>query len=66
MAHKYAVLRETILYIEENYMNDISLSDIIAAVDVNSSTLTELLKSETGMTAVQRCRMELSWRTDEI
>lgn len=53
MAYKYEVLREAILYIEGNYMNDITLSDIIGAAGVNHSTLTEQLKSETGMTAMQ-------------
>lgn len=53
MAYKYGMLREAILYIEGNYMNDISLSDIIGAAGVDHSTLTELLKSGTGMTAMQ-------------
>ena len=53
MAYKYEALRKAVLFIEENYMNHISLSDIIGAAGADHSTLTELLKSSTGMTAMQ-------------
>ncbi len=43
-------LRNAILYIEGHYMEDISLTDISKAGNINHTTLTKMIKAETGLT----------------
>ena len=46
-------LREAVLYIESNYSDDISLSDIATACGLNHTTLTKLMKSGLGCTVMK-------------
>ncbi len=46
-------LRNAVLFIESNYMNDINLKDICKAANINHTTLTRLIKEEIGMTALE-------------
>ena len=46
-------LKEAIMYIEGHYSDDMSLSDISLASGLNHTTLTRLLKEETGLTAME-------------
>ncbi len=46
-------LRDTVLFIEGNYMRDIALRDICLHSGINHTTLTRLIKAETGMTVLQ-------------
>lgn len=46
-------LHDVILFIEGNYMNDLSLADISDAAGINHTTLTRLIKQETGYTAME-------------
>ncbi len=46
-------LRQAVLYIEGHYTLDIGLSDISDAAGANHTTLTEHMKNEVGMTALQ-------------
>lgn len=48
-------------YIEENYMHDISLSQLADIVEMNTSYLSSIFKKETGMTYSEyliQCRLE--------
>lgn len=46
-------LREVILYMESHYAKSISLKDIAKSCGFNHTTLTKLMKEETGMTAME-------------
>ena len=46
-------LRDAVLFIEGHYMNEITLNDISRAGNINHTTLTKLIKEETGMTALE-------------
>lgn len=46
-------LREVILYMESHYAKSISLKDIAKNSGLNHTTLTKLMKEETGMTAME-------------
>ncbi len=46
-------LRDAVMFIEGHYMDDIDLDDISRAGNINHTTLTNLMKNEFGMTAIQ-------------
>lgn len=46
-------LRDALLFIEGHYMNELTLSEISKAARINHTTLTKLIKEETGMTVFQ-------------
>lgn len=46
-------LRDAILYMESHYAESISLKDISKSCGLNHTTLTQLMKEETGMTAME-------------
>ncbi len=50
---KSGKLRDAILFIEGHYMEDITLKDITTASGINHTTLTDLIKKETGMTPLK-------------
>ena len=50
---KSAKLKEAVLYIEGHYFEDLTLAQIAAAGGLSHTTLTALLKEETGLTAME-------------
>lgn len=60
--NKYGfIVKETLLYIENHFMDDINLSTIAEQLHVNKSYLGNLYKKETGESIVEtinRCRIE--------
>ncbi len=46
-------LRDAVLFIEGHYMENITLGDIAKAGNINHTSLTRLIKAETGMTVSQ-------------
>lgn len=52
-AIKHPGLKDAVLYMEGHYSDDISLTDIASAGGLNHTTLTRLLKTETGLTAME-------------
>lgn len=47
------ILRDLVLFIEGHYMEDLTLSHISDAAGINHTTLTNLLKQELGVTAME-------------
>lgn len=46
-------LREAVLYMEGHYMEQLTLGEIASAGEMNRTTITRLLKKETGMTTME-------------
>ena len=46
-------LKDAVLFIEGHYFSDLTLDDIVLGCSINHTTLTELFRSEFGMTAME-------------